>query len=138
MLAQKEITKIYHAVVQGFLNTKGELNTDLDDKKALSLIRTLKITPSKFNKHLSLMELQPVTGRTHQLRIHMARLGHPIAGDKLYGVQGNTIGHKGLFLSAVNLNFIHPKTKKVINITVDHPKKFDSYMLREAKNALIA
>lgn len=133
MFAHKTIQKRYHAVVQGFLNIKGKLNSPIDGKSAESQIKTLKIVPSKYNEYLSLMELSPLTGRTHQLRIHLSRLGHPIAGDKLYGKLGNTIGHKGLFLSAVALTFKHPVTGENLEFTVEHPKKFDSYMEREQR-----
>ncbi|SFT50838.1 tRNA pseudouridine65 synthase/23S rRNA pseudouridine1911/1915/1917 synthase [Lishizhenia tianjinensis] len=137
MLAKKEIQKHYHAVVQGYFNTKGILNTPIEGKKAESHLKTLSISPSKLNGHLSLLELSPLTGRTHQLRIHLSRLGHPIAGDKIYGKPGNTIGHKGLFLSAIALEFIHPKTNEKIEIRVKHPAKFDSYLAREARNATL-
>ncbi|MDX1446175.1 RluA family pseudouridine synthase [Lishizhenia sp.] len=138
MLAHKKIQKHYHAVVQGYLKITGILNTAIEGKSAASEIKTLSITPSKYNGHLSLMELSPLTGRTHQLRIHLARLGHPIAGDKLYGIPGNTIGHKGLFLSAIALTFTHPITQEELKLSVEHPKKFDSYLAREARNATLA
>ena len=48
------------------------------------------------------------TGRTHQLRIHMSELGHPILGDQLYGKEGFILRGRGLFLCAVELNFPHP------------------------------
>lgn len=135
MLAKKEIAKLYHAIVQGRIQTKGELNSSIEGKKCLSKINTLKIEKSKYNGHLTLMELSPVTGRTHQLRIHLSRLGYPIAGDKLYGKKGNTIQHKGLFLSAVQLTFKHPINGEEITIRTDTPQKFTSYMLRESSNA---
>lgn len=135
MLSKKEITKIYHAVVQGFLQTKGELNSEIDGKKCTSSIKTLHIEQSKHNGHLTLMELSPITGRTHQLRIHLSRLGFPIAGDKQYGRTGNTIKHKGLFLAAVQLKFNHPISGELLKINIERPKKFESYMLREARNA---
>lgn len=55
----------------------------------------------------SRVELEPVTGRSHQLRVHMAALGHPILGDELYG-SGDPAGGQRLHLHATDLAFIHP------------------------------
>lgn len=58
--------------------------------------------------NMSRLELEPVTGRTHQLRVHMAAIGHPIAGDRLYGGQPA----KRLLLHACSLSFMHPFSGK--------------------------
>ena len=55
------------------------------------------------------IELEPVTGRTHQLRVHMASLGHPILGDPLYAT-GTAADHPRLMLHAESLRFRHPDT----------------------------
>lgn len=57
--------------------------------------------------HSSRVELEPVTGRTHQLRVHMAAIGHPIVGDALYG---SDMGVPRLMLHARLLSFVHPDT----------------------------
>ncbi len=63
----------------------------------------------------SRVELHPKTGRTHQLRLHMAALGHPILGDRLYGDE--TVRYRRLYLHATKLRFLHPISQDVINIT---------------------
>jgi 23S rRNA-/tRNA-specific pseudouridylate synthase len=82
---------------------------------------------------LSLVELRPRTGRTHQLRIHCSELGHPILGDKLYDESKNTLSHKGLFLVATGLKFVHPETQQELNIQIDLPPKFTSLLEREKR-----
>ena len=75
--------------------------------------------------------MKPHTGRTHQLRKHAALIKHPIIGDTTYGEKGNILLHKGLFLSAIQLKFIHPITSKEIHIQLEPPEKFDKLMNRE-------
>ena len=61
----------------------------------------------------------------------MAGLGHPIVGDTLYGAAGEVFRGKGLFLSAVTLEFDHPNSGERMTITADEPHKFRSYRDRE-------
>lgn len=71
----------------------------------------------------SLVELQLETGRTHQIRVHMAYIGHPLAGDPLYGPK-KTLKGQGQFLHARTLGFTHPKTGEVMEFSVDIPAIF--------------
>jgi len=71
---------------------------------------------------ITLIELYPKTGRTHQLRVHMAYLGHPILGDPKYGPKSN---FPRLALHAQSLGFIHPQSKKFIEFTIDLPPEFN-------------
>lgn len=87
--------------------------------------RTLKRTDE-----FSLLELEPFTGRTHQLRVHLAFLGHPILGDTKYG-RNNAFSR--LALHAKSLGFLHPATGKFMEFFCDIPPeftKFDSQTLR--------
>ena len=93
----------------------------------------IKTVRSIKNDWLSLIDLFPLTGRTHQLRIHMSKLGFPILGDKLYGTEGLILKGKGLFLSAVELTFPHPKNNKTVNIKIDEPEKFEVFLNREER-----
>ena len=127
----KTITKRYRAVVIGKITKDGFVNSDIDEKKSESEYRLVKNVNSLTNDWLSLVDLFPHTGRTHQLRIHMSELGFPIMGDKLYGNKGQMIKGKGLFLSAVELNFTHPRTQEKTTVEKNQPKKFDSFLERE-------
>ncbi|AZQ61333.1 RluA family pseudouridine synthase [Flammeovirga pectinis] len=130
----KTIKKKYHAVVMGTLpHQEGDVKTPIEDKASHSSFKVLKTIPSLRSEHLSIVELTPHTGRTHQLRIHMASLGTPIVGDKLYGTDGNTLEGKGLFLSSVEITFKHPRTDTFETIKAPQPEKFEKLLLRETK-----
>ena len=70
------------------------------------------------------------TGRTHQIRVHMAYLGHPILGDTVYGAKKAVPGLTGQCLHAVGLQFIHPRTKELVSLTCGLPDEFTA-MLRK-------
>ena len=76
----------------------------------------------------SLLELEPYTGRTHQLRVHLLYLGHPILGDKKYA---NMKGFPRLFLHAKTLGLIHPVKNKFIEFESELPEEFTLFLKRE-------
>ncbi len=88
-------------------------------KYAKTYYRTLKRA-----KDFSLLELEPFTGRTHQLRVHLSFLGHPILGDKKYGKSSKL---SRLYLHAKTIGFTHPRTLKYIEFTCDIPEEFRQY-----------
>ena len=90
------------------------------NKYAKTYYRTLKRT-----NNFSLLELEPYTGRTHQLRVHLAFVGHPILGDEKYGKRNE---FSRLALHAKSLGFIHPRTKKFIEFSSDLPKEFTEFL----------
>ena len=80
------------------------------------------VVKKRFKKY-TLIECKLETGRTHQIRVHMSSIGHPIVGDKLYG--GSTyIYDNGQLLHAYKLTFYHPILKKEISLTCDIPEYF--------------
>jgi RluA family pseudouridine synthase len=127
----RTIHKRYCAIVMGEISEAGEINEPIDGLECLSEYAPLKTIPSLKSGQLTLVSLSPVTGRTHQLRIHMAGLGHPIVGDQKYGEAGNVLKGKGLFLAAVEVRFPHPATGKEMVVSIDIPAKFDSLLQRE-------
>jgi 23S rRNA pseudouridine1911/1915/1917 synthase len=133
----KTIQKKYHAVVIGKTAHAGRIHVPIDIKKSISSYRTIKTAPSLKNEFLSLVELVPETGRTHQLRIHCAHMGHPILGDKLYGKTDLILKHKGLFLCATTLQFDHPITKEKLEFAIPAPKKFETRMNNEARRFVL-
>lgn len=68
------------------------------------------------------------TGRTHQIRVHMAYLGHPVSGDLVYGVKNEKVDFVGQCLHARKIGFVHPATKKYMEFTSDLPDYFTSFL----------
>ncbi len=126
----KSIQKTYHAVVAGKISGFGLINTTINNQEALTEFKTIKQIKAIQNGHLSLVQLFPKTGRTHQLRIHLSELGYPIVGDKLYATK-NIMMHKGLFLAATKIIFTHPVSLQEKHFSTPIPNKFYNYLTRE-------
>ncbi|MEX1002160.1 MAG: RluA family pseudouridine synthase [Crocinitomicaceae bacterium] len=120
----KEISKVYHALVMGRIPTSGNIHAPIEGKTAQTSFRLVKEVPCLKSDYLSLVELKPTTGRTHQLRKHMAEMGTAILGDPLYSPEGLKLKNKGLFLVSNSIGFIHPKSKKRKTYGIAIPDKF--------------
>ena len=129
----KQIRKRYRAIVVGKVPEEGIINTPIEGQQALSRYKLVKHGRSLHIKWMSIVDIFPETGRTHQLRIHLSGIGFPILGDDKYGDVAVRLKGKGLFLSAVEISFTHPKTGKALNVNIGQPKKFDSFFEREQK-----
>lgn len=124
MFSEREIEKIYLAIAIGDLECSGTILSPIDGKPSLTDYTILKtVTSERFGK-LTLLELNPMTGRRHQLRRHLARMGTPILGDKEYGIEGLVLKGKGLYLHSLSLGFVHPITKTGLKIKAPIPEKF--------------
>ena len=108
-----EVDKEYIALVCGELSGEGVINAPIDRvgesiiKRAVIMTGEEAISKYKVlssSKELSLVLLTPVTGRTHQLRVHMAHLGHPILGDELYGEKSDLIKRQALHCLKMSIN----------------------------------
>ncbi|WP_249902163.1 RluA family pseudouridine synthase [Paenibacillus sp. PK3_47] len=77
------------------------------------------------NRHFSLLEVKLETGRKNQIRVHMADIGHPIAGDKKYGAETKAVGRLGLH--ARLLSFVHPTSGELLTFESPVPKTFLKY-----------
>ena len=130
--AKKSLRK-YWAIVHGNLpNDRGVIEAPIgrSDKDRKKQAVTAKGKPAltrfqvleRFGDY-SLVELQLETGRTHQIRVHMAYIGHPVAGDEAYGPRKTLKGH-GQFLHAKTLGFTHPRTGEVMEFSVEVPEIF--------------
>lgn len=127
MLANKEISKKYRAFVMGKIEKEGCIESEIDGKEAKTLYNPIEHAASSSFGILSAVELTPVSGRTHQLRIHMKENGTPILGDRLYGDEEKNLKGKGLFLCANKVAFVHPVTKEALEIEIPPAKKFEKY-----------
>jgi tRNA pseudouridine32 synthase/23S rRNA pseudouridine746 synthase len=90
-------------------------------KKSLTYFRVLSYSESLNEQPSTLIELTPVTGRSHQLRVHMLAIGHPILGDRLYAPKDALAMRNRLQLHAVNLSLCHPKTEQAITFNAPCP-----------------
>jgi 23S rRNA pseudouridine1911/1915/1917 synthase len=128
----KNFQREYQAIIQGELTPAAGL-IDEPIARALPSIILRKVSPDgqsarthyrtvKTKGELSLIELQLETGRTHQIRVHMAHLGHPLLGDDLYG--GNMDFIQRQALHAFRLSFKHPMTGENLSITAPPPADF--------------
>jgi 23S rRNA pseudouridine1911/1915/1917 synthase len=79
----------------------------------------------------TLLELRLVTGRTHQIRVHMRSLGHPVCGDPLYGFAKSGAGPCPLMLHAHELHIRHPRSGEEMNFTAPLPADFEAVLARQ-------
>jgi 23S rRNA pseudouridine1911/1915/1917 synthase len=77
-------------------------------------------------ENLSYLEVRIGTGRTHQIRVHLASIGHPVVGDKLYGAPASPLGR--YFLHAQKITFTSPSTGESITITTPLPADLAEYL----------
>lgn len=132
-LKDKKSLRKYLAIVHGNLpNDRGVIEAPIgrSDKDRKKQAVTAKGKPAltrfqvleRFGDY-TLVELTLETGRTHQIRVHMAYIGHPVAGDPLYGPRKTLKGH-GQFLHAQTLGFTHPKTGETMTFSAPVPAIF--------------
>ncbi len=126
-----QTTKKYHAVVHGNLSKpEGTFSSYLTENTAHVVHSTRDKTVGKlshtkyrvlkdFDGH-SLIELELLTGRKHQIRVHLAEAGHPILGDTKYG--GEKLPGKQIALHACSLDFIHPHTRQPMHFEAPDPR----------------
>lgn len=132
-LKDKKSLRKYWAIVHGNLpNDRGVIEAPIGrsekDRKKQAVTAKGKPALTRFQVlerfgNYSLVELQLETGRTHQIRVHMAYIGHPVAGDEVYGPRKTLKGH-GQFLHARTLGFTHPRTGEVLEFTAEAPAIF--------------
>ncbi|MFA6377064.1 MAG: RluA family pseudouridine synthase [Acholeplasmataceae bacterium] len=132
-LKSHDINRYYVALVHGAIN---ENQGTIDAPIARNPKNRLKMSVHDQGKHavthftvkerfhdLTYLECQLETGRTHQIRVHMAYIKHPILGDPLYGYKEDNL-EGGQFLHAYKLTFTHPIKKEQMTFEVDLPKRF--------------
>lgn len=133
-LKEQKANRKYIALVWGVIDTDtAEINApimrDKNDRKKMAVGNTnAKEAITYFKvleryKNATLIELTLKTGRTHQIRVHMNYIGHPVVNDKVYG-RRKLIDDTGQCLHAKTLGFIHPKTKKYMEFESELPAEF--------------
>lgn len=99
--------------------------TEKNSKNAITQISVLK---RFYSSNVTLVEAKLKTGRTHQIRVHMAHLHHPLVGDDVYGKKDSNFKVEGQMLHAKYLGFIHPKYDKFIEFDSKLPKYFEEIL----------
>ena len=103
-------------------------------KAALTEFRVLARFP---DEERTLLWVRPHTGRTHQIRVHLSAIGHPIVGDPVYGPKSQPKEAKRLMLHAWVLGFTHPRTGEWIEVTAPPPPEFQPYLKAASAKELL-
>lgn len=132
-LSEKTTHRKYIALVWGVINNDtgtidAPIGRDINDRKKMSITADGKEAITHFKvleryKTATLIELKLETGRTHQIRVHMNYINHPVVNDPVYGKR-KLIDNTGQCLHAKELGFIHPKTKKYMEFNIELPECF--------------
>ena len=135
-IKEHSVHRVYRAIVYGHLNpTEGTICTSIGrdprDRKKMSVgVRNGRqaITHyrelARLKNNFSYVEFELETGRTHQIRVHMASIGHPILGDQVYGPKKSPYHLDGQTLHAMTIGFVHPTSKRYVEFTAPLPEYF--------------
>ena len=134
-LKEHSITRKYHAIVYNSVKEDdGTVNAPLgrnpSDRKKMAIVKDGREAITHYHvidrfKNFSYIECQLETGRTHQIRVHMTSINHPLLGDELYGPKSSNYNLQGQTLHAKVLGFIHPRTKEYMVFEVPLPEYFE-------------
>ena len=139
-LKKHSITRIYKGVVCGCPKetagtVKGYLGRHARDRKKRAVVSPDRGKPAVTHyqvlrkyKGYSLLEFKLETGRTHQIRVHMASIHHPLLADEIYGSDKNQFGIEGQVLHAETIGFIHPATDKYMEFSAPLPEYFEDLL----------
>ena len=132
-LKEKTTTRTYIAIVTGNIShnlgrIEAPIGRDPSNRQKMAVVQNGKSAVTHFKvldryRDFTLLELKLETGRTHQIRVHMAYINHPVVGDPLYGVKKQTTEF-GQYLHAKTLGFIHPRTNEYMEFTSELPEEF--------------
>ena len=123
-LVEGNVTK--NGIIKNYLGETKTLKTFITNNKNLGKLAITKYYVLKNAKEYSLLNIEILTGRKNQIRVHMESINHSIVGDKKYGSKKNPI--RRLCLHANYLEFIHPITNKKIIINSNYPIIFDKLL----------
>lgn len=143
-LAEHSITRRYIALVYNNFNVdEGTVDANIDRSKAnrkmmavcppyegrtaVTHYKVLERFPAhaQYKIPMTLVECKLDTGRTHQIRVHMSHIGHPLAGDDTYGIKKDAFAGKGQYLHAAVLGFTHPSTGERMEFSAPLPDYFE-------------
>lgn len=136
-LKNHSCNRVYIGLVYGLIGENegriiAPIGRSISDRKKMMVTGTGKDAVTNFKvltRYLdnTLCEFKLETGRTHQIRVHMKYIGHPLVGDPVYGPR-HVIGNHGQFLHAKTIGFVHPTTGKYMEFTSELPQYFTDYL----------
>jgi len=137
-LKQHQVKKTYWALVRGIVKENEAtihmpIGRSTKDRKKMAVRKDGKDAITHFKvlaryTDTTLLEIQIETGRTHQIRVHMAYIGYPVIGDAVYSNGKNAFGVEGQMLHAKKLEFLHPITKKKMELEAPLPPYFQEIL----------
>jgi len=133
-LKEHSMTRVYYALVEGIVKQdEGVVDAPLGrhplEKIKMAVVRDGRNAVTRYRvikryKAQTLVECVLETGRTHQIRVHMAHIGHPVVGDPVYGHKKQRFKLEGQLLHAKKLGFIHPSTNEYVEFESPLPDYF--------------
>ncbi len=134
-LKDKTSIREYYAIVNGVIKSDtGTVNKPLGrhpkDRKRMAIVTGGREAVTHYEvieryKHHTFVKLKLETGRTHQIRVHMASIGYPLLGDPVYGLKNEKVKYEGQALHAKTLGFVHPSTGKLMIFDSEIPEYFN-------------
>lgn len=141
-LKEKTTIREYIAIVNGVISKdNGSVDAPIgrhpQDRKKMAIISSGRNAVTHFEvierfKYHTFVKLRLETGRTHQIRVHLASLGHPVLGDPVYGQKNERVKHDGQALHAKKIGFIHPTTLELMTFDSEIPPYFED-LLRKCR-----
>lgn len=136
-MAVHSIHRIYHTVVYGRVKEDGFVEAPIGrhkiDRKKMAVVQNGRYAYTGYNvlqqyKDFTYLSCKLKTGRTHQIRVHMASIGHPVAGDAVYGPRAVIKSLQGQCLHAKTLGFVHPRTGEYMEFDSPLPEYFVKFI----------
>lgn len=137
-LKERKALRKYIALVNGNIKEEGgtvnkPLARNPEDRKKIAVVRGGREAVTHFRVlerfgQYTLAECVLETGRTHQIRVHMASIGHSIVGDPVYGIKKEKFNLSGQLLHARTIGFVHPSTGELMEFTAEIPEYFEKVL----------
>ena len=140
-IKEHSVTRRYRGIVSGTVKEQsgrieGAIGRHPSDRKKMA-INEKNGRPAvthyrvlKTYQNATYMEFELETGRTHQIRVHLASIGHPLLGDQLYGPEKNPYHLEGQTLHAMTIGLIHPRTGEYLEVSAPLPSYFEKLLLK--------
>ena len=142
--SRRTVYKLYTALVEGVPASnagiiEAPIGRDPSRRKRMAVVKGGRPAITRYDliedlETNALLAVEPRTGRTHQIRVHLAWLGHPIVGDRLYGYRKQRIGLKRLFLHASELHVDSPSTGERLEFRAPLPAGLEDILAKLRRN----